>query len=159
MNPLDFPEWGSPEPWRTTAASVPSLQLEDPVDPSGVTIKIIGDLNQTPIHSVPYDTRNSLSQYLAVLGLKRYAIYRAVYDLTNLSKGRVRMSYVPASGAVIVIGPPSFSPSSLLLNKADPPVRKETEPPKRVEEISLRYNRPKTVSEASLKPKQPAEQV
>lgn len=160
MNPLDFPKWGSPQILKPKVSNKPTKSLADPVDPSEVTIRIIGDSGQVPLRSVPYKNQCSLGRYLTPLNLKRYAIYRAVYDLTNPSKGRVRMSYVPAQGSVIIIGPSSFSPSSLALSRAEPVVRKkETGPVKTVEEVSLRYDNPKIASEASIEPKQPAEQI
>jgi hypothetical protein len=64
----------------------------------------------------------SLDRYMDPLRIKLYAIKHRVYDLNNLSKGPIRMTYVPGPGAQIVMGSRSFNPRYLLPTKGVQPV-------------------------------------
>lgn len=62
-------------------------------------------------YRLAYLSEAPLSHYLGVLNLKNVASKSAVYDYSNLEKGRCRLHYVPSPGARIVIGPPSYGPA------------------------------------------------
>lgn len=53
----------------------------------------------------------SLGDYLKRVKLRYAGMTNAVYDYTNLEKGRCRMSYIPQKGARIVIGRADMGPA------------------------------------------------
>jgi len=114
MNPLDLP-WSSAspkkEPEKERKPNFIGIQNEvvrdDASAPKHITISVRG-ISGVPSQEfkVAYSEGQPLSKYLMRLKLKRVATYNAVYDQTNLEKGRCRMTYVPQVGAHILIGPP-----------------------------------------------------
>lgn len=62
-------------------------------------------------YKIAYVPGSSLKYYLDVLKLKNAAAKSAVYDYSNLEHGRCRLTYVPSSGARIVLGPSSYGPA------------------------------------------------
>lgn len=56
-------------------------------------------------YELAYRPGRKLGDYLNKLKLRRVGIYHSVYDLSNKSHGKCRMSYVPKAGAQISIGP------------------------------------------------------
>lgn len=61
-----------------------------------------------------YQAGRTLGAYLDEVQLKYTGIKNAVYDLTNLEKGRLRMNYVPQPKAKIAIGSSRLGPRSHL---------------------------------------------
>ena len=115
MNPLDLPKWGSkPKPKvelsQKKVDSFLGLQNEivrgDSVAEAHVIIQVMGGIKGVvaQTYKVAFVEGQSLGQYFGRLKLKRAAAYSAVYDQSNLSNGRCRMSYIPRRGAHIVIG-------------------------------------------------------
>lgn len=60
-------------------------------------------------YRLAYSSGAKLGFYLAKLGLKAAALRASVTDATNPSRGKLRMSYVPLEGAVIVLSRPGVS--------------------------------------------------
>ena len=115
MNPLDLPKWGSkPKPKvelnQKKVNHFLGVQNEivrdDSIAEAHVIIQVMGGLKgvASQTYRVAFVEGQPLAQYLGRLKLKRAATYSAVYDQSNLSAGRCRMSYVPKKGAHIVIG-------------------------------------------------------
>jgi len=65
-------------------------------------------------YMVPYRKGTTVAGYLGLMSMKHYAIRLAVYDKTNLQKGRVRMRYVPKEGAHLFLCPRSMGPKTHL---------------------------------------------
>jgi hypothetical protein len=132
MNPLGIPRWskdkksggkrytppsfenvnvvtGEPED-RPARAPVPQLTKAEEFSrlaaraEHSIEIRVAGE-GTLPAQTVrmPWVRGYNLGQYLEPLGLKHTATRRAVYDLTNLSKGRLRLYYEPAPNAIISI--------------------------------------------------------
>lgn len=57
-----------------------------------------------------WEPGKDLSKYLAEVNLIKVAAKGRVYDMKNLSAGRLRLYYVPEPGALIVLGSTEFSP-------------------------------------------------
>lgn len=60
-------------------------------------------------YRLAYSSGAKLGFYLAKLGLKAAALRASVMDATNPSRGKLRMSYVPLEGSVIVLSRPGVS--------------------------------------------------
>jgi len=121
VNPLNIPQWGKPEEPKD-GRKVPSFlgvrneAVRDDVEAEEIiTIQVRG-LKGTAdgIYKLAYSPGTSLGKYLRRLQLRRAATYSAVYDTTNLEKGRCRMTYIPDKGAIILIGQAVFGPVSHL---------------------------------------------
>ena len=113
MNPLDLPKWGpkpKPKPFEKKIEHFLGVQNEVVRDDAGadahITIQVLGGIKGTNPQSykVAFTEGQPLGQYLGRLKLKRAAAYSAVYDQTDLSRGRCRMSYVPKKGSHITLG-------------------------------------------------------
>lgn len=113
MNPLDLPKWGpkpKPKPFEKTVDQYIGLQNEVVRDDSGaedhISVQVFGGIKGTvaETYKVTYVEGQTLGQYLSRLKLKRAAAYNAVYDQTDLERGRCRMSYVPTKDSHITIG-------------------------------------------------------
>lgn len=63
-------------------------------------------------HKLSHAEGYPLRYYLARLKLINLAAHAAIYDMTNLEHGRCRMSYVPAAGATIRLGPSKMGSAS-----------------------------------------------
>ena len=115
LNPLDLP-WAKPPPPEPEGESVPHfIGVRNEVVRDDAGAKEIITIEVRAVSGVPsgkytleYTPGQRLSKYLSRLKLKRAATYNAVYDQSNLEKGRCRMSYVPEVGAHITIGPPAY---------------------------------------------------
>lgn len=111
MNPFRIPEWGEKKEEKPRAHH-PHLGLRNEIvrgdseADTHITINVSSSAGGTAAgeYKVEYVEGSTLGRYLARLRLKRFAVYRAVYDLTNPEKGRCRMTYVPGPGAKISIG-------------------------------------------------------
>jgi hypothetical protein len=111
VNPLHLPKWNikKKKPLHEVEhfLGIQNEVVRDDADAkSHITIKAAGGIrgSETQTYKVEHIEGQSLGQYLGRLKLKRAGIYSAVYDQTNLSNGRCRMTYVPKGGAVITIG-------------------------------------------------------
>jgi hypothetical protein len=62
-------------------------------------------------YKLAYSSGAPLKYYLDILNLKNVAAKSAVYDYSNLEKGRCRMHYVPSPDSRIVLGPASYGPA------------------------------------------------
>lgn len=118
FNPLNIP-WGKkdPEPPKPPEKKVPSylgLKNEAVKAAAGaeevVTIKV-GGLKGVPSgeYRLEWQEGARLKSYLSRLNLVHSALYSAVHDQTNLEVGRIKMTYVPSSGAIITIGSAGLS--------------------------------------------------
>ena len=79
-----------------------------------------------------------LGRYFSKMEIKHLAINNAVYDTTNLEKGRLRLTYHPEPGAHILIGPAALGPNSHLQRQQGGDPRPKRDGPKD-EDISMRY--------------------
>lgn len=114
MNPLYIPKWDTKKKKKgkslKTVEHFLGVQNEavkdDASASSHITINIAGGIrgNDPQTYKLAYSEGQSLGQYLGRLKLKKAGIYNAVYDQTNLSNGRCRMTYVPRRGSIITIG-------------------------------------------------------
>lgn len=69
-----------------------------------IEVRVAADRSK-PAESVKlaWSKGKSLGEYLSPIGLKMAAVRRAVYDMTNLGRGRLRLYYEPEPGAIIQI--------------------------------------------------------
>jgi hypothetical protein len=86
---------------------------------SFVTVRVMG-VRGVPSgdYRVAYSPGAKLGFYFAKLGLKAASLRASVMDARNPSRGKLRMSYVPLEGAVIVLGRPGVS-SALRLQSSN----------------------------------------
>ena len=117
MNPLSLP-WGNKrKEVPISGPPVPNyIGLRNEVARANVgvqhrvTIEIRGIKGMANSQYVlEYSAGSSLKHYLHQLKLQNAAVHSAVRDLTNMEKGRLRLSYVPAENAHIVLGNPDMS--------------------------------------------------
>jgi hypothetical protein len=62
-----------------------------------ITVQVLGGESV----KMAWENGKSLGDYLGMVGLKGSALRRALYDLTNLTAGRLRLYYMPKPGAHI----------------------------------------------------------
>jgi hypothetical protein len=72
------------------------------------------DVAKDGTYSFAYDGERQLGKYLDQLELRRLATRNAVYDMSNLEAGRLRMTYVPSPDTTILIGARDYGPMSHL---------------------------------------------
>jgi len=119
VNPLDFP-WNQlekPKP-KIKEDPVPNFigvrneAVRDDVNAEDHLVVTVQGLTNVPTgeYKVSFSDGQRLGTYLARLKFKHAATYAAVYDTSNLEKGRLRMSYVPTKASKILICPPAYSP-------------------------------------------------
>lgn len=112
FNPLDCP-WGKPPPPKLETKVVTEShhigkRNEAVRDSAGAssfiivkTVGIPGVLSTD--YRLQYVPGTKLSAYLARLSLRAVALRASMRDATNPDRGKLRMSYVPSEGAVIVL--------------------------------------------------------
>jgi hypothetical protein len=129
VNPLSLPKWKSRAPSADAPKTPPSFGVGGDYDGDVVTGESMGrPKEQVPYISLKDEARRaaakathtitvqvlggesvkmawengkSLGDYLGMVGLKGSALRRALYDLTNLTAGRLRLYYMPKPGAHI----------------------------------------------------------
>ena len=87
-------------------------------------------------YDVAYSAGAKLGDYFYKIKMRRVASRAAVYDQSNLSKGRLRSSYIPGPSAHILIVPPSYSPMNKWRRRAESPTKSGG---LRIEDIDMRY--------------------
>lgn len=158
MNVLELPWCSGPEDTiekekKKSFIGLRNEAVRDNVDTKEFIVVQVRGLKSSASgqYRLAYSAGQSIGKYLRKLKLKRTAAYAAVYDLKNLSHGRCRMSYVPQSGAHILIGPPDISPQ-LRLQRSRVDAQRlaagmgrkgKKGPAPKIVEVSLTYKDPK----------------
>lgn len=111
LNPLECP-WGKHPPKKSEPKATEGHHIgkrneavrNSAAASSFVTIRAVG-VPGAPSgdYRLEYSPGAKLGTYLARLGLKAVALRAAVVDEANPSHGRLRMSYIPQEGAIIVM--------------------------------------------------------
>lgn len=120
LSPLSLPKWGSkPNKEKTTTPDFLGVANEALRDDAGAAEHIIIEVRglakfPTGAYKLAYIPGTPLGTYLKRIKLRYAAMTNAVYDYSNLERGRCRMSYIPDKGSKIVIGPPAWGPASHL---------------------------------------------
>jgi hypothetical protein len=112
------PKTDKPQAWKArggpSAPSTPVLskaeeiakQVEDPSKVVTIRAPSIAGAD----YKMAWQPGKDISKYLAEVNLIKVAAKGRVYDMKNLSAGRLRLYYVPEPGAIIVLGSTEYSP-------------------------------------------------
>jgi hypothetical protein len=146
VNPLKLP-WSQREKPKELKKKVPQFigvrneAVRDDADAEKKVVFSVRGLTSVPSgrFELAFVPGCSLRTYLTRLKLRHAATYAAVYDQSNLERGRCRMNYIPTADSHILIGPPGTSPMAHLQRSNGDPRPKKKGP--RVEDVDITYKR------------------
>lgn len=174
LNPLKVPRWKSkvhkPRPvpmarWKVEVPSGPPPPPTAPRTPYLTREEELAGQAKKAKQTITVDIRSvqghrggsfvlaweggQLGRYFSKMEVKHLAINNAVYDTTNLEKGRLRLTYRPEPGAHILIGPAALGPNSHLQRQQGSDPRPKKGGPKD-EDVSMRYGSASKPKEAGV---------